>query len=101
MPGNKGKYLLYTICLLTMIIQEPLPRVFDNYRYSANKQKIALYESGWKIFILIYVLHSGVRGPPGIPGPSNNVNMIKGPIGLVGRRGKPGHPGLPGNGAVS
>lgn len=38
----------------------------------------------------------GLRGPPGLPGPSLDMNLRKGPKGLTGRNGKPGEAGPPG-----
>lgn len=38
----------------------------------------------------------GLRGPPGLPGPSQVVNLEKGPKGLTGRNGEPGEAGSPG-----
>lgn len=38
----------------------------------------------------------GLRGPPGLPGPSKVVNLGKGPKGLTGRNGEPGEAGPPG-----
>lgn len=47
------------------------------------------------------MVHPGFRGPPGLPGPSMIVDVIKGRAGFSGRKGEPGQQGHAGNGAVT
>lgn len=52
-------------------------------------------------YLILTIIHSGIHGPPGFPGPSSLVNVTKGPSGLLGGKGQTGQPGFEGNEAVT